>query len=105
MGNAGSVSDVSKLGFLESQSVLASIRFGDPSPADAQRPLVLVAVLEPRLASFLDRVLVAAEYDVECVAPAVDAMDGHTPDVVLLEAHVPLLREVRAKTDVPIVAL
>jgi two-component system, OmpR family, response regulator MprA len=86
--------------------VLASIRFGEPPPsADVQRPLVLVAVREPRLASFLDRELVAAGYAVKFASELVGSLDGLTPDLVLLDAHTSLTEELRAKTDVPIVVL
>jgi two-component system response regulator MprA len=83
--------------------VLASIRFGDASPgADTRRPLALVAVRDPRLASFLDHSLVAAGYDVDCEQDALTAMGALNPDLLLVEA--PAVQQLRSKTDAPIVA-
>lgn len=83
--------------------MLASIRFGDVSPAaDTRRPLVLVAVRDRRLASFLDHSLVAAGYAVDCEQDALAAMDILSPDLLLVEA--PAVQQVRSKTDAPIVA-
>ena len=84
--------------------MLASIRFGDPFPAaDTRRPLVLVAVREPRLASFLDRSLVAAGYQVECQTDALAALDALAPDLLLVDA--PLVPKLRSRTLAPILAL
>jgi two-component system, OmpR family, response regulator MprA len=86
--------------------VQASLRDGDPSLAlDTQRPLVLVAVAEARLASFLDRALTAAGYQVACAQDLAQALDHAKPEAVLLEARYPHADAVRAKTTAPIVVL
>jgi two-component system response regulator MprA len=86
--------------------VQVSIRDGVPSPlAEAQRPLVLVAVAETRLACFLDRVLAATGFRVECAHDPITALERSSPDLVLLDPLVPLTEQLRVKTDVPIVVL
>jgi two-component system, OmpR family, response regulator MprA len=83
--------------------VLASIRFSDAAPgAETRRPLVLVAVRDPRLASLLDHSLVAAGYEVDCEQDALTAIDTLSPDLLLVEA--PAVPQLRSRTDAPMVA-
>jgi two-component system, OmpR family, response regulator MprA len=84
--------------------VQAPLRDGDPSRSiDAPRPLVLVAVAEARLASFLDRVLTAAGYQVVCAQNVGVALEYAKPDVVLLDPLDSKTDCVRARTNAPIV--
>lgn len=79
---------------------------GDPSLPNAQRPLVLVAVLDARLATFLARALTADAYRVVHTAKAFDPSEPLVaPDVVLLDSPPPLVRQFRATTDAPIVVV
>jgi two-component system response regulator MprA len=93
------------------------IRDDDPfRSADLPKvqPLVLVAEDDPRLASYLDRALAAAGYRVEHTMdgpPVLECFERLAPDLVLLDAVLPgtdglgLARQLRARTDVPIVML
>jgi two-component system response regulator MprA len=89
------------------------IRDSDQSEsADARRPIVLVAEDDARLASFLDRALAAAGYQVVDAlngAQALDCFEHLAPDVVLLDLHASqsreLARRLRVSSDVPIVLL
>jgi two-component system response regulator MprA len=89
------------------------IRDGDPSEsASARRPTILVAEDDARLASFLNRALAAAGYQVEHAANGVQALDyfeRFAPDVVLLDLPAFQARELagqlRSRSDVPIVLL
>jgi two-component system response regulator MprA len=95
--------------------VQTAIRDGDPSEsASTRRPLVLVAEDDARLASFLDRALAAAGYRVERAQDGIrvlECFERHAPDVVLLDPLLPgfdglaLARQLRARSDVPIVLL
>jgi two-component system response regulator MprA len=78
------------------------------------QPRVLLAQHDPRLASFLDRALAAAGYTVERTADGLEALDAFervAPDVVLLDPTLPgfsgldLARELRSRTDAPILLL
>jgi two-component system response regulator MprA len=66
---------------------------------------VLVAVAEARLASFLDRALTAAGYQVACGQDVATSLDLASPDLVLLEERDPQIDAVRARTNAPIVVL
>ena len=108
---------MSKVGCLHSQPVQTSLRGGaDPSDASASalQPRVLLAQHDPRLASFVDRALAAAGYSVERTADGLEALDAFeraAPDVVLLDPALPgfggldLARELRSRTDAPILLL
>ena len=86
--------------------MLASDNGGDPSTPDAQRPLAVVAVVDARLSTYLDRALTADGYRVELAANVVDATEvPFAPDVVLLDGLLPLVQQLRARTDAPIVVL
>jgi two-component system response regulator MprA len=85
-----------------------------PQPADSRQPLVLVIEDDSRFASFLDRALAAAGYRVERTTDGYQALavfDGVAPDLVLLDLGQPgaggpdVARQMRAKSDVPIVML
>jgi len=73
--------------------------------------VVLLAEDDSRLASFLDRALAGAGYRVERTADqdhALEAFERLTPDVVLLDpgpGGLEFARQLRARTDVPIVVL
>ena len=78
------------------------------------QPLILLVESEPRLASFLDRALTAAGYRLERSAdgqPAVSRVEELAPDIVLLDIVLPsmdtleLVRQLRARSDAPIVML
>ena len=78
------------------------------------QPLILLVESEPRLASFLDRALTAAGYRLERSAdgqPAVSRVEELAPDIVLLDTVLPsmdtleLVRQLRARSDAPIVML
>jgi two-component system, OmpR family, response regulator MprA len=98
---------VSKVGRIESlKTVLASLRFGDHDlSAQSQRPLALVAILNARLASFVDRALASAGYAVEQLPDAVRALDGVEPDIVLLDASTDVAEQLRERTEAPILVL
>ena len=71
-------------------------------------PLVLVVGEDARLASFLDRALVAAGYAVEHAVHGDNTpqvLDAVAPDVLVLEADAELTRQFRARTDRPILFL
>jgi two-component system, OmpR family, response regulator MprA len=71
-------------------------------------PLVLVVAGDARLASSLDRALVAAGYTVEHAAQqrsAVLLLEALSPDLLLLDGDAELARELRSMTDRPIVML
>ena len=64
----------------------------DPTVEKNDRPLVLVAESDPRMASFLDRVLSAAGYRVQRSADGVHALATFaalSPEIVLLEPALP----------------
>ena len=73
--------------------------------------MVLLAEDDSRLASFLDRALAGAGYRVERTADqdhALEAFERLSPDVVLLDpgpGGLEFARQLRARTDVPIVVL
>jgi two-component system response regulator MprA len=82
-----------------------------PGPS---RPLVLVVEEDARFASFLDRSLAAAGYHVEQSNDgrhALEAFEVFAPDLVLIDVALPGLdglevaRQIRARSDVPIVML
>jgi two-component system response regulator MprA len=82
--------------------------------AGVLQPRVLLAEHNPRLASFLDHALASAGYRVECTADALQALDAfvrEAPALVLLDPALPgfsglqLARELRARTDAPIVLI
>jgi len=86
----------------------------DPTVEKSDRPLVLVAEGDPRMASFLDRVLSAAGYRVERSADGVHALAAFaalSPELVLLEPALPGLdglevaRRLRLSSGVPILML
>jgi two-component system response regulator MprA len=96
--------------------VQTSLRDADPSDESAGtlQPRVLLAQHDPRLASLLDHALVAAGYAVERADDAVrllEAFERELPDAVLLDPALPgfsgmdLARELRSRTDAPIVLL
>lgn len=71
-------------------------------------PLVLLLGDDARLASLLERALVAAGYAVEHIAErgtAVHRLEALGPDLLLLEGEADLIRQMRALTDRPIVLL
>jgi two-component system response regulator MprA len=72
-------------------------------------PLVLVAEDDARLASFLHRVLATAGYRVEHSSQPAQFMTRVRPDLILLDpgqaSPEPLVRELRTRTDAPIVIL
>jgi two-component system, OmpR family, response regulator MprA len=66
--------------------------------------VVLLVEGDRRLASFLDRSLASAGYLAECARDPNEALQ-HQPDVILLQlarGGLELIRELRARTDVPI---
>jgi two-component system response regulator MprA len=69
----------------------------------------MVVDSDPRRASFLDHSLAAAGYRLGCARDAVQALaeaERLYPDAVLLSVHQPqLTRELRARTDAPIIVL
>jgi two-component system response regulator MprA len=78
------------------------------------QPRVLLVQHDPRLASFLERALAAAGYTVECVVDGLQALEAFgrdVPNLVLLDPALPgfsgldLARELRSRTDAPIVLL
>jgi two-component system, OmpR family, response regulator MprA len=79
---------------------------GDPSVLNAERPLALVAVIEARLSTSLDRALTADGYRVTRTANAFDVSEvPFAPDVVLLDGPPPLVQQLRAITDAPILVV
>jgi two-component system response regulator MprA len=85
-----------------------------PATETTDRPLVLVAEGDARMASFLDRVLSVAGYRVECSADGVHALAAFAslaPDIVLLDPELPGLdglevaRRLRVSSGVPILML
>jgi len=93
--NARRFSRVSKAAHLESPTVHPS-------------PLVLLVEDDARLASFLDRALVTAGYTVERTSQAPRALalvESLRPDLLLLNDGPELTRQLRERTDLPIVLL
>jgi two-component system, OmpR family, response regulator MprA len=86
--------------------VQASKRDGDASSATEQRPLVLVAVVDARLGSYLDRELSAADYRIVWAPDPIEALQAWpSPEVVLLGGSARLVEQVRERVDAPIVVL
>jgi two-component system response regulator MprA len=72
-------------------------------------PLVLVIDDDPRRASFLDRALASAGYRVRCARDSAEALERQArlaPDAILqASSGAELTRDLRARTDVPIIVL